>query len=254
MLNIEIRNKDCIQGLSKLDDKSIDLILTDPPYGLNIAKNGFVGGNNMAQATDYKPQEWDEKIPDKEAFEQMFRVAKNLIIFGGNYMTEYLPPSSCWIVWDKQNTGNFADCELAWTSFKTAVRKFKWRWNGMIQEQNWKEKRFHPTQKPLGLIRQILKEYGKEGQLICDPFMGSGTTALACKQLSMNFIGFEINPEYCKIARERLQQDILSFPETKSLRDFPQKEESLIIVKREANASPNSPHIDNKKLEEANFS
>jgi site-specific DNA-methyltransferase (adenine-specific) len=214
---------DCLEGMKQLEDNSVDLVVTDPPYGINICSGGKVGGDkpfgnkkvtiggdNIAKAKDYGIQEWDKSIPSKEIFDQMLRVSKNQIIFGGNYFIEYLYNSSCWLVWDKDNTGNFADCELAWTSFKTAVRKYKHRWNGMLQEDmKWKETRHHPTQKPVKLFRDIIRDYSKENDLILDPFIGSGTTAIACKQLNRRFIGFEISKEYCEVANERLQQSNL---------------------------------------------
>ena len=141
------------------------------------------------------------------------RISKNQVIFGGNYYSDYLPASSCWIVWDKDMIGgNFADCELAWTSFNTAVRIFKWRWCGMLQEDMTnKELREHPTQKPLALFEWILKNYSKENDIILDPFMGSGVTLEACKLMGRKYIGIEINPDYCKIAKERLAQKFFDF-------------------------------------------
>ena len=155
----------------------------------------------------------DTQIPDKRYFDEMLRISKNQIIFGGNYFVEYLYNSSCWIVWDKDNGESFfADCDLAWTSFKTAVRKFKWRWYGMLQEDmKNKEIREHPTQKPIELFKWILMNYSQESDLILDPFLGSGTTAVAAKQLGRDFIGIEISPKYCEISRERLRQEVLDF-------------------------------------------
>lgn len=205
-----IINKDCLEYMRTLKDNHFDLVITDPPYGINICSNGNVGGDCLADVKDYGVQEWDKSIPSKEIFKEMFRISKNQIIFGGNYMTEYLPSSSCWVVWDKDNTGNFADCELAWTSFNTAVRKFKHRWNGMLQEQmNWKEKRHHPTQKPVALGRYLLKNYANKGDKIFDPFAGSGSFLVACKQMGFDFVGCEINKDYCNIINERLQQKTL---------------------------------------------
>ncbi|KKM98856.1 hypothetical protein LCGC14_1153740 [marine sediment metagenome] len=206
----EVINKDCLEYMKELPDNYFDLIITDPPYGINIASKGNVGGNNLGKAKDYGKCDWDNSIPSKEVFEEMFRVSKNQIIFGGNYMTDYLKPSSCWIVWDKDNTGNFADCELVWTSFNSAVRKFKWRWNGMLQEKmNWKEERFHPTQKPVAIGRWILENYAKEGNKIFDPFAGSGSFLVACKQKGFEFVGCEINEGYCKVIKQRLTQSTL---------------------------------------------
>ena len=220
----KIYNMDCLEGMKLLPDKSIDLIVTDPPYGIgaknitnNKSRGGITGFNGerhkkKVPAKEWKDNgEWDNSIPSAEHFKEMLRVSKNQIIFGGNYMTQYLNPSSCWIVWDKVNGDNdFADCELAWTSFQKAVRMFKFRWNGMLQENmKWKEQREHPTQKPVPLGRWILNKFASKGDLIFDPFAGSGSFLVACKQLNRNFIGFEINAEYCKIAEKRLAQEQL---------------------------------------------
>jgi site-specific DNA-methyltransferase (adenine-specific) len=137
----------------------------------------------------------------------MIRISKNQIIFGGNYFIEHLTNSSCWIVWDKDNAESFfADCELAWTSFNTAVIKFKFRWFGMLQEDmKNKEERFHPTQKPVALFKWIIANYSEENNLIFDPFMGSGTTGVACGMLGRKFIGCEISENYYKIAEARIK-------------------------------------------------
>src|SRR3990167_5496161 len=224
----KIHNIDCLEFMKTLPDKCIDLVLTDPPYGINVGKpftrerereRVKVGG---AKPFGKKGQSWykgsiapksylgfdDTRIPNREVFNEMIRISKNQIIFGGNYFVEHLSNSSCWLVWDKDNGKSFfADCELAWTSFKTAIRKYKWKWNGMLQEQMGrnKEERYHPTQKPVELMRSILRDYSKEGEIVFDPFLGSGSTAIACKLDKRNYIGCEISPEYCKIAEERIQ-------------------------------------------------
>jgi len=206
----KIIHADCMDILKQLPDKSVDLVLTDPPYGINIAKNGKIGGENCCTATNYIKKDWDNVIPKREIFDEIFRVSKNQIIFGGNYFIEYLSNSPCWIVWDKNNTGNFADCELAWTNFKSAVRKYKWTWNGMLQE-NMKNKdiRIHPTQKPLGLFEMILNDYSNENDLILDCFSGSGTTAVACHNLKRNFICIEKDKDYYNASIERLRREKL---------------------------------------------
>ena len=206
----EVINKDCLEYMKELPDNYFDLIITDPPYGIDVCKGGTVGGGKLAKVKNYGKCDWDNSIPSKEVFEEMLRVSKNQIIFEGNYFVEYLYNSPCWIVWDKDNTGNFADCELAWTSFTTAVRRFKHRWNGMLQENmKWKEKREHPTQKPVPLARWILEKFAKEGDLIFDPFAGSGSFLVACKQKGFEFVGCEINEGYCKIIKQRLTQSTL---------------------------------------------
>ena len=201
----KIYNMDCLEGMKQLPEFFADLVLTDPPYGIGSAKNGKVGGEKLAPVKNYGKQEWDLNHVDKKYFDEMFRVSKNQIIFGGNYYIDYLYNSSCWIIWDKEITGNFADCEMAWTSFNTAVRKIKHRWNGMLQEDmKNKEKRYHPTQKPLRVMEWIIKRYTKEGEIVLDPFAGSGTTLVACKRLHRNYIGFELCDEYVRVSEKRL--------------------------------------------------
>lgn len=200
----EIILGDSLEVMKGFADKSFDLVLTDPPYGIGEAAGKNKSRSKLAIATDYGNASWDDSPPTREFFDEMMRVSRNQIIFGGNYFG--LPPSSCWLVWDKDNgESDFADCELAWTSFESAVRRFKFRWAGMLQEDmRNKEVRFHPTQKPVELMRWILNKYSQGGDSILDPFLGSGTTALAAKGLKRNFTGIEISPEYVKIAQERL--------------------------------------------------
>ena len=208
---------DCLEGMKLIPDKSIDLILTDPPYGIgadsSMAKDsGSQRGNSAAARSFYETTNWDNNPPSKEIFDEMFRISKNQIIFGGNYFISLgLYNSPCWIVWDKNNGDNgYADCELVWTSFPTAVRKIKYKWQGMLQQDmKHKEIRQHPTQKPTEVMRWILANYSKDTDLICDPFMGSWTTARACKDLGRDFIGFELSEKYCKVGEERLRQQNL---------------------------------------------
>lgn len=205
---------DCLIGMREIPDKSIDLVITDPPYGIGEAagknKNrcGVVFGKpgTMLWGKDYGDLEWDNVPATNEQIKEIFRISKNQIIFGGNYFE--LPPSPCWIVWDKDNGGNdFADCELAWTSFKTAVRKFTYRWNGMLQEDMaHKEERVHPTQKPIKLFEWIIKNYAKEGDTICDPFFGSGSCLVAAVRMGHQFIGFENEQSYYDAASIRIKK------------------------------------------------
>lgn len=135
----EIIQGDCLRVMKGMADKSIDLILTDPPYGLNIAKNGKVGGagknfiGKMVDSRNYGKSEWDKLTPTKDYFDEMLRVGKRVVIFGGQYFCNHLPSGNKWIVWDKKTTGNFSRCELIWTSEKGRVEKFEWEWNGFIQ-------------------------------------------------------------------------------------------------------------------------
>ena len=198
---------DCLEGMKQMEDNSVDLIVTDPPYGINADKGVGGFGSSSGTAKSYEDN-WDNKTPSKEVFNEILRIGKKIIIFGGNFFTDKLPVGTHWIVWDK--VGNikfknpFSDCELAWTnSEKVSTKKYIVIQQGFVSEER---KRMHPTQKPVKLFRNIIKDYSEQGDLILDPFIGSGTTAVACKQLGRNFIGFEISKEYCDIANKRLSQ------------------------------------------------
>lgn len=204
-----IKNIECLSYMKTIPDKWFDLVLTDPPYGIgnNITyrKNQ---SSKRAKSKDYGKYIWNDKKPDKDIFDEIFRISKNQIIFGANHFIESMPKnSSCWLVWDKDNEfSTFANCELAWTSFKTAVRKYKYTWNGMIQaDMRNKEERVHPTQKPVKLFISILQDYAKAGHKIFDPFMGSGTTAIACASLGLEWDGCELEPKYVQEATKRLK-------------------------------------------------
>lgn len=210
----ELKNEvvcgDCLEGMKLIPDKSIDLVLTDPPYGIGLAE-GFsgAGGFSAPIARRKYDGDWDKTTPSQEVFMHMIRISKTMIVFGGNYFTEKLPQANHWLVWDKLNTmPTFSDCELIWTNVnRKSVKKYTHNNNGLMAEQ--KESRVHPTQKPTDLIKRIIEDYSKPGDLICDPFMGSWTTARACKDLGYDFIGFELSKDYCKIGEERLRQEVL---------------------------------------------
>ena len=211
----KIYQTDCLDFMKNLTDNYFDLIITDPPYGIDAPnKEGESNqrGKSLTKRKDYGICDWDKSKITKEYINEMLRVSKNIIIFGGNYYANWLNPSSCWIVWDKVTGNNdYADCELAWTSFERAVRQFKFMWKGMFQENmNWKEKRVHPTQKPVALGRWILEKFANKGDKIFDPFAGSGSFLVACKQLGFEYIGCEVNKTYVDIAERRLCQKTLS--------------------------------------------
>lgn len=206
--NIELHNVDCMEYLATCEDKAFELAIVDPPYGIDVAASGKVGGNNCGTAKDYGAKEWDKQPPREEYFSQLRRVSKNQIVWGANHFISRMAiDSSCWLVWDKDNSGNFADCELAWTSFDTAVRKFMWRWNGMLQ-QNMKDKedRIHPTQKPVKLYEWLLDNYAKEGDRILDTHLGSGSIALACWNRRFDLVGCELDPDYFAAASKRIEK------------------------------------------------
>lgn len=206
-----IFNQDCLMGLKTLPDKSIDLILTDPPYGKKADKgtNGFGAAKNRRYTGG-----WDKEAPPQEVFNEMFRVAKNLIIFGGNYFGNVLPPSNCWIFWDKKGDiafqNPFADGELIYTTFKKPVKKIVFRQQGFITDS--KDKRYHPTQKPTELVQTLIEMFSEPGQVICDPFLGSGTTAIAAVKAGKHYIGYEIDPGYFQICCDRLDELEDGFP------------------------------------------
>jgi DNA modification methylase len=195
--------------MKQLPDKCVDLVLTDPPYGIGADKG--VGGFGSSKTDNHYKDNWDNKTPDKEVFDEILRVGKSVIIFGGQFFADKLPTNGHWIVWDKKGNivfeNPFGDCELAWTNLdKKSVKKYVCIQQGFVSEER---DRFHPTQKPVKLFGNIIKDYCPEGGVVLDCFMGSGTTALACKNLNRNFIGIEISEKYCEIAKQRLRQDIL---------------------------------------------
>ena len=198
-------NADCLDIMREMPDKSVDLVITDPPYGIKESNEQNQTRGNLAKSIDYGHYDWDNQPAAKEHFNELFRISKNQIIFGGNYFD--LPPSPCWLVWDKDNGSNdFADAELAWTSFNTAVRIFKYRWNGMLQEDMaHKEIRFHPTQKPVKLFEWIIRNYAKEGDIICDLFFGSGACLVAAVRMGYRFIGIEKEKIYFDKAKARIE-------------------------------------------------
>ena len=181
----------------------VDLVLTDPPYGIGEAAGKNKSRSKAAVARDYSYSDWDDAPPADALIDEIRSKGKASILFGGNYFT--LPPSSCWLVWDKDNgSTDFADCELAWTNIPQAVRRLKFRWQGMLQENmGAKELREHPTQKPVPVMRWALGQ-AKGVQTVLDPFMGSGTTGVACVEMDKTFIGIEREAKYFDIACKRI--------------------------------------------------
>lgn len=195
----EIMLGDCMDLLAELPDKSIDLAIVDPPYGIGAENHA---GNKENGWTQWTKKDWDKSIPTAEYWEELFRVSKNQIVWGANYMTEYLPPKMGWIVWDKgQRDFSLADGELAWTSFDKAMRIFTY-----ARAKALKEGKIHPTQKPIALYRWILQNYAKPGQIILDTHSGSGSLACACHLEKYDFIAIEKDPEYHALSVKRLEE------------------------------------------------
>ena len=205
---INFYNIDCIEFMKTKPDKYYDLAIVDPPYGINM-DGGHIGGSVLAKTTAYTKKDWDKEAPNEEYFKELFRVSKNQIVWGANHFISRMPyDSSCWLVWNKLNgDNNFADCELAWASFKTSVRKFDFRWAGMLQ-QNMKDKeiRIHPTQKPKDLYRWILKNYAKPNDLILDTHGGSMSISIACDMEGFDLDVTEIDTEYFINGQKRYEQ------------------------------------------------
>lgn len=199
-------NKDDVTKL--IDGKKIDLVLTDPPYGISAVKNNKVGGGGWIKSLNYTPIKGDETTDTaKKFYNACIELGiENYILFGGNYFTDFLVPKACWIVWDKQINGNFADVELAWTSFDKGAKLYKWLWNGLCRKGERKiegKSRVHPTQKPVGLIGEILKDFSANNDLILDCFGGSGTTLIACEQLNRTCYMMEYEPQYIDVIINR---------------------------------------------------
>lgn len=180
----------------------VDAVVTDPPYGIgeSAAKNRTRGGKGV-KATDYGADAWDEEPCPPPVLEWVLANSRWQIIFGGNYFP--LPPTSCWLVWDKENTGDFADAEMAWTNLPKAIRLKRHMWNGMLRKD--REERFHLTQKPVAVMQWCLSHLPKEARVVTDMFMGSGTTGVACAMDGLSFIGIERESKHFDTACRRIE-------------------------------------------------
>ena len=201
-----------VDNMNKLfDGNTIDLVLSDPPYGISVVgDNGKVGADNLAKNGIYMPVKGDETTDTTKEFYNAC-VSKDIdkyILFGGNYFIDFLPFSDSWIIWDKRGdmaSNNFADGEMAWCSFHTPVRIYKQVWSGMIKEGEH-EKRVHPTQKPIRMLCDILKDFSKENENIFDGFGGSGSTLIACEQTNRNCYMIEYEPYYVDVIIARWEK------------------------------------------------
>jgi DNA modification methylase len=202
--NISLYLDDCLNIMKDIPDNSIDLVCTDPPYVIKIIGGGGRGINGWK---DFRDQgAWDKIRPSKNIFDAIFRVSKNQVIWGGNYFTDILPPSQQWFIWNKgQRNFSLADAEIAWSSQNKAIRIFDFHRSKMRSQR-----RDHPTQKPIELMEWCILKF-KNVKTVLDPFMGSGSTGIACKKLGIDFIGIEINEKYFNIAKDAIekQQQIL---------------------------------------------
>ena len=201
---ITLTNEDNMALMARYPDNYFDLAIVDPPYGINVTKMTLGNGKKKINRG---LTSWDKSAPNKEYFLELKRVSKNQIIWGANYMTQFLLPSMGWIFWDKGTGYNdFSDGELAYTSFNRALRKYKVSWVGA--NANNGTPRIHPTEKPVKLYEWLLMNYAKEGDKILDTHLGSGSIALAAHNLKFELVGCELDTEYYQAAVKRLKEHI----------------------------------------------
>ena len=216
---ITITNEDNMALMARYPDNYFDLAIVDPPYGIgadeaqNNAAEQRIKANGKSKAGKgyklYKKSEWDNDIPNAEYFKELQRVSKNQIVWGGNYMTEHLPPSMGWIIWDKGQRGfSLADGEMAWTSFNKAMRIFEFSRAGCIKSNNTMTEKFHPTAKPFELYKYCLDKYAKQGYKILDTHLGSGSIAIACHDYAFELTACELDKEYYDKAIERIKNHV----------------------------------------------
>jgi site-specific DNA-methyltransferase (adenine-specific) len=212
----QIIHADCMDIMPDIPDKYFELAIVDPPYGIGAGTQSFTregkqtGKSLCISGLGYKKSEWDSLIPTQKYFNELYRISQDQIIWGGNYYIENLKNTSCVIIWDKDNGNNlYADCEIACTSFDIAIRKIKFKWHGMLQENmKQKEIRIHPTQKPIALYRWLLQNYAKPGDKIIDTHSGSGSLAIACHLEGFDFLAIEKDYDYWKDSVERYETEI----------------------------------------------
>ena len=205
--NATLYNCDCMELMKQYPDNHFDLAIVDPPYGIGIVQefektvkskssmmkgsNGIVGGH------------WDDAIPKKDYFDELMRISKNQIIWGGNYFLDFLTNTRCFLIWDKMNgTNPMADAELAWSSFDSSVRMFR-----MHHFSHGYDSKIHPTQKPVKLYEWLLTNYAKQGDKILDTHLGSGSHAIACNNLGFELTACELDEDYFKASVERIKRE-----------------------------------------------
>lgn len=205
--NINLNLGDSLEAMKEYPDNYWDLSIVDPPYGIKQDGKSNHSRWQLAKPTLYTPKDWDNGIPPADYFSELRRVSKNQIIWGWNYFVCYLNECPSYIVWDKDNSGDFSDCESAWCSKKGGARMFKWRWNGMLQQDmKNKEVRIHPTQKPVALYKWLLTNYAKEGDKILDTHGGSMSIAIACHDLKFDLDLWDLDPDYYAAGVKRFEQ------------------------------------------------
>lgn len=206
---IELLNTDCMEYMAGVPDKYFDLAICDPPYGIGEdGGNKFRGrkSDNHNKVVVHKKKSWDNSVPQKEYWNELFRVSKNQVVWGGNYFSEFLPSRMGWIFWNKLIGGDFSDGELAWTSFNRALRMYTYSYHG---DTKGGHTRIHPTQKPKSLYRYILKNYAKEGDKILDTHGGSMSSAIACHQMGFDLTLCELDKDYYEAGVKRFREQTM---------------------------------------------
>ena len=211
-------NEDCMEYMKNVPDKFFALAICDPPYGIGYCndEDGIIsrGKPQAAKLKLYKHFD-DTERPPKEYFDELRRISQDQIIFGAQHYTDLLPKSSQWIIWDKIPSGcdkQFSGIELAWTSFEGSIRRFTYKWQGMLQgNMKNKEKRIHPTQKPIELYRWIIENFAEQGNIL-DTHLGSGSSRIACHKAGLDFVGCEIDSDYFQAQEKRFNEYLLQLP------------------------------------------
>jgi site-specific DNA-methyltransferase (adenine-specific) len=197
----EVFLMDCMEGMKQYPDKYWDLAVVDPPFGIGAENHA---GNVKNGWTQWEKKKWDKNIPESEYFIELLRVSKNQIVWGGNYMTDFLPPKMCWLIWDKgQRDFSLADGEMAWTSFDKAMRI-----KTIHRATANQESKIHPTQKPVALYDWIFKRYASEGQKILDTHLGSQSSRISANKNKLHFTGFELDPDYFRDGNKRYEDHV----------------------------------------------
>lgn len=200
---IELLHINNMEYMATQPDNAFDLAIVDPQYGI-----GEDGGANRRGLSKHQKKHWDSAIPSAQYFDNLFAISKNQIIFGGNYFTDFLRPSRCWVVWDKKlYNSDFSDFELAWLSFDRGTKLFQYSKNGGSRTPAACADIIHPTQKPVALYRWLLENYAKPGQRIIDTHLGSGSSAIAAHYFGCDFVGCEIDKDYFEAAKKRFDKE-----------------------------------------------
>lgn len=201
-----VYNEDCVEALKRFPENYFDLAIVDPPYSETF--NTDACADNKGKKGSYKLDTLNNHLPTEEYWNELFRVSKNQIVWGANWYGKYFGVGG--LVWFKDNTGNYSPCEYAYQSINNHIHHYQYRWNGMLQQNmKQKEERIHPTQKPVALYDWILQKFAKQGDLILDTHLGSGSSRIAAHKGGFNFIGYEISKDYYE-AQEKRFKDFVS--------------------------------------------